>query len=215
MLMVAHCVDVHCRNSSLVAIESTSLGGEPSIAVGSDGLPAVAHYKAAGFVGLRFLHCSNMACLGGTIVTLDGGTFDLVGQSPALAIGSDGYPIITHYVWSNDRQDLMATHCLDVLCSADTNRTIDSEGSVGSWSSIVAVPDGHPIVAYYDSTRGALKAYFCMTHACNRSGNTGTVIDSGSVGRFPSITLGSDGVPVVTYRDYGHGSLKIVFLTRP
>ena len=135
-----------------------------------------------------------------------------MGHALSLAIGSDGLPITTHHKWHPSQLDLIATHCLDALCSAATNRTIDDVGDVGSQSDIAARPNGHPIVAYYDSTNKALKIYACETAACNKVGNVGFIIDQGSVGKYPSIAIGVDDVAVVTYRDFGNGDLKIVFV---
>jgi len=210
-VMFARCFNSKCSQVSLNPIKVANLGSQPDVALGADGLPAIAYYNLATY-GLRFVHCLDASCVTGTIRDLDGGTFESVGQSPALAIGADGLPMITHYVWGGPA-DLMGTHCLDTICSAATNRTIDSNGIVGGDSAIAVGSDGNPIVAYLDSTNGALKAYDCRVPACNHVSDAGVTVDSGMVGRHPSIAVGTDGVPVVTYQDYGSGSLKIAFLT--
>ena len=49
----------------------------------------------------------------------------------------------------------------------------------------------------------------CGNATCN-AGNTLTTVDSaGSVGTFTSITIGADGLPVISYSDATNGDLKV------
>lgn len=46
--------------------------------------------------------------------------------------------------------------------------------------------------------------------------NTITTVDSdGSMGRYNSITIGMDGLPVISYFDYTNGDLKVVKWANP
>jgi hypothetical protein len=80
---------------------------------------------------------------------------------------------------------------------------------VGQYNSITIGTDGLPVISYYDYTNGYLKVAHCGNVACS-SGNTITSVDTvGDVGRFTSITIGTDGLPVISYYDNENHDLKV------
>ena len=143
-----------------------------------------------------------------TITTVDSGRF--VGENPSIAIGADGFPVISYYDSTNG--DLIMAHCGDVTCTSNNTLTIvDSVGFVGENPSIaIGVDDGLPVISYYDSTNGDLKVAHCGKPDCS-SGNTLTTVDStGSVGENSSIAIGADKLPVISYYDFTNGNLKVI-----
>ena len=56
---------------------------------------------------------------------------------------------------------------------------------------------GYPAATYFRLRAGPL-------------GNTSTGVDSGSVGQYGSVTIGSDGLPIVSYYDQGNQRLKVL-----
>ncbi|MBI5664777.1 MAG: hypothetical protein HZC49_06790 [Nitrospirae bacterium] len=88
--------------------------------------------------------------------------------------------------------------------------TVDSAGIVGRYSSITIGTDGLPVISYYDGSNGDLKTAKCGNSSCS-SGNTISTLDSGgTVGSDSSITIGTDGLPVISYSDETNDDLKVV-----
>lgn len=85
----------------------------------------------------------------------------------------------------------------------------DSAAGVGTYSSLTIGADGLPVISYFDSTNGDLKVTKCGNAACS-AGNTITPVDtSGFVGQHTSMTIGADGLPVISYYDMTNGDLKV------
>lgn len=156
---------------------------------------------------------SPSSCVPGAsaITTLD--ATGNVGQDTSVTIGADGLPIISYLDVSN--QDLKVAHCDDPLCTTATIRTVDSNDEVGGYSSIAIGVDGLPIISYRDGTsrcpggfpsncgiRGQLKVAHCNDLTCGSATIT-TLVTSSTLAwvapEFTVITIGSDGVPAVTY----------------
>ena len=105
-------------------------------------------------------------------------------------------------------------HCTTTACtSTDTPQTLDSAGGVGWYPSITIGTDGMPIIAYYDATNGDLKVVHCTTTACTSTDTPQTLDTTDNVGRYPSITIGTDGMPIIAYRNVTNGGLKVVHCT--
>lgn len=92
---------------------------------------------------------------------------------------------------------------------ANTITTIDNPANaVGQATSVAIGSDGLPIISYHDVTDGALKVAKCLTSTCTSA--MIRTLDNGAavVGRFTSIAIGSDGMPVIAYQ--GGSKLKVV-----
>ena len=188
---------------SLSPVYPSSLSGDyNSITIGIDGLPIIStHYAQT----LKVVHCGNAMCTSeNTLNTVDSTLF--VGQYSSITIGADGLPVISHYAYSDS--DLKVAHCGDAACSTgNTTTTVDSGGDVGQYTSITIGTDGLPVISYYDSTNRSLKIAHCGDATCS-TGNTLTTVDStGNAGQFTSISIGGDGLPVISY--YGSNALKV------
>ena len=124
-----------------------------------------------------------------------------------MAIGTDGYPVISY--WDGTNNDLKVAHCTDLACtSVPELTTVDSAARVGFFSSLAIGNDGFPVISYSDETGdGALKAAHCTDLAC-----TGTVditsVDIAGFAFFPSLAVGIDGFPVISYFDDNNSDLK-------
>ena len=101
-------------------------------------------------------------------------------------------------------------HCSTLTCSSvDTPQTVDGSSNVGSYSSITIGADGLPIVSYFDAANAYLKVVHCITLTCSSVDTPQTVDGSSNVGQYSSITIGADGLPILSYLDGGNGNLKV------
>jgi hypothetical protein len=141
-----------------------------------------------------------------TSVAVD--TTNDVGRYPFIAIGTDGFPVISEY--DNTNGHLRVAKCGNLTCSAGNTLTqIDGSTNVGRYDSIVVAPDGLPIIAYSDQA-GATKTIKCGNSACS-SGNTITTLEvyGGAGNSNTSIAIGANGLPIVAGYDVFNGDLRI------
>jgi predicted regulator of Ras-like GTPase activity (Roadblock/LC7/MglB family) len=204
-LKVAHCLDVGCSSSTTTTVDNAgNVGRYTAIAIGTDGFPVISYYDDSPNRDLKVAHCLDPGCSSSTTTTVDGGA-GITGQYTSIAIGSDGFPVISYYAGSPDNH-LRVAHCLDVACSGSETRNVDNNGQ---YTSIAIGPDGYPVVSYRDSLAADLKVADCQSFDCG--GAPGVAVDvAGNVGVGSSIAIGSDGRPVVSYYDSDRQSLRIV-----
>jgi hypothetical protein len=96
-----------------------------------------------------------------------------------------------------------------VACSSATISTVDGTGIEGEYSAITLGIDGLGVISYYDGGGATqdLKVAHCANVACTASSFV-TVDSAGTVGWSTSITIGSDGLPFVSYRDVSGDRVK-------
>ena len=211
-LKVAKCNDPACAggDETLSTVDDAGdVGLTTSVAIGADGLPVIAYYDATNG-DLKVAKCNDLACAGEdeTISTVD--SAGDVGLSTSIAIGADGLPVISYFDATNS--DLKVAKCNDAACTGgdETLSTVDDAGLVGFLSSIALGSDGLPVIAYPDETNFDLKVAKCNDAACAGGDETLSSVDSvGLVGFSPSIALGADGLPVISYADRTTSDLKV------
>lgn len=99
--------------------------------------------------------------------------------------------------------ELSAGACAPSAPTAWHLATVDMSARVGYWNSIAVDDAGHPHIAYWDGTNGALK----YAHFSGLAWETETV-DEGDVGWFASLALDSMGRPHIAYQDHRNRHLK-------
>jgi hypothetical protein len=213
-LKVVKCGNAHCSSGNKISkIDSVDVEGMfTSITIGIDGLPIISYYASTAR-DLKVAKCGDSSCSSGNLInTVDSTGF--VGEHTSIAIGADGLPIISYYDASN--RDLKVAKCGNIVCNfGNMITTIDSAGFVGEYASITIGYDGLPIISYYDASNRDFKLAKCGDSSCS-SGNTVTTLDSvGYVGKYTSITIGTNGLPVISYYDASNQNLKVARCGNP
>jgi preprotein translocase subunit Sec61beta len=132
-----------------------------------------------------------------------------VGEHSSITLGADGLGLVSYYDYDNG--DLKVLHCGNLFCTSNNTATsLDTTGDVGLDTSITIGADGLGLISYYDHDNGDLKVLHCGDLSCT-SGNTITSVDkTGDVGEYTSITIGVDGLGLVSYYDNTNGHLKVL-----
>ena len=144
-----------------------------------------------------------------SIATVDNPA-NILFDATSIAIGTDGRPVISYADTTGGT--LKVATCGNPACtSVAAVTTVDDPANlVGRSSSIAIGTDGRPVISYEDSTAHTLLVAKCANAACTGAA-TITLVDSltNSIGIDPSIAIGTDGRPVISYRDPALGLLKV------
>jgi hypothetical protein len=175
----------------------TGAAGQPG-GQGPQGLPGSATLRAGpGVAGLA---------------TLDSGAA-IVGSYTSATIGADGLGLISYY--DSTSHDLKVAHCNNPACASASASPLDSAGDVGLYTSVTIGADGLGLISYHDATNGVLKVAHCADLACTSANPPPSTLDGGPpfvgpfVGRFTSVTIGTDGLGLISYYDVTNGDLKV------
>jgi hypothetical protein len=121
-----------------------------------------------------------------------------------MTIGTDGLALISYYY-----NGLNVAHCDNLACTSATHSTLTSLG--GAFSSTTVGPDGMGIISHYDFS-GDLVVSHCSDLPCSEA--TSIVLDSpgdsGLNSGGTSITIGVDGLPLISYSDQTNFNPKVL-----
>ncbi len=211
-LKVAHCDDLTCSNATITTLDnSADVGQYSSIAIGTDGFGLISYHNAT-YYNLKVAHCDNQSCNSAMITTLD--YSNDAGFYTAIAIGTDGFGLIG-YLYDDDDNHLKVAHCNNLTCSNATFTTLDI-GESGLYTAITIGTDGLGLISYWDALLPGLKVAHCDNPTCTTATSTTVDMDSNSnVGRFPSITIGSDDLVLISYSDWYNENLKVAHEVKP
>ncbi len=217
VLKVVHCDDPNCAGGgeSNVTVDSAGdVGWFTSVVLDAAGNPVVSSYDA-GNGDLKVVHCDDPNCAGGneSIVTVD--SAGDVGGDTSRVLDAAGNPIVSYRDLTNG--DLKVVHCDDPNCAGGNESlvTVDSDGFVGGFTSLVLDGAGNPVVSYYDADNGDLKVVHCDDANCAGGNERIVTVDSaGNVGSYTSVVLDAAGNPVVSYWDSDNGDLKVAHCDR-
>ncbi len=203
-LKVAHCENVNCSSSTITTVSDDGRL-YTAIIIGADGLPVIV-YDRFSSNGVMVVKCGNTACSSGNTTSV----IEAVSiRLPSISIGADGLPVLAYNEVSG--ADLKAVKCGNTACSSgNTITTIDNDSIVSfSPTTIVVPPDGLPVIAYHKySSAFDLKVAKCTLADCSTS--TTEILDTpNNVGLYSSLTIGIDGLPIVSYYDDSNDNLMI------
>jgi hypothetical protein len=211
-LKVAKCQTAACNGAvtiTQVDNPANTVGQYASIAIGTDGLPVISYFdQTAGT--LKVAKCGNAACNAGNTLTTVDDPVNVVGDHSSIAVPADGRPVIAYRDVTGG--DLRIMKCGNAACtSGNVTNVIDNAFFVGQFTSIAIGADGLPVVSYYHDI-GRLKVAKCRDAACTPATNVVSIVDSPlntSVGRYTSLAVPADGLPIISYHDLSNGALKI------
>jgi len=134
------------------------------------------------------------------------------GQYSSITVGADGLPIISyHSFWDSGDKCLKVAKCVDAACTTASISKLDhsASGLIGQYSSIAIGTDNLPIISYYDAVNGDLKVAKCGNPECSSASYTTLDGADADVGKYTSLAIGTDGLPVISYYDVTNGGLKV------
>jgi hypothetical protein len=221
-LRVAHCLDPTCTAITTTDVDTVGdVGMFSSIKIGSDGLPLITYVstRSVSFAftqDLKVAHCNDIACTSATITTLDSAA--RVDDISPLTIGGDGLGLIAYQdTTSSASTKINVAHCANVACTSATFTTIATvmpdNGSSGGYSTlgIATGSNGLGVISYYDGGQNEMLKVAACTNA-NCSTKVTTIVDRSvdpvnrMLGGWASLTIGSDGLPLIGYNAYRAGS---------
>ncbi|NQW18162.1 MAG: collagen-like protein [Chloroflexi bacterium] len=213
-LKVATCGNISCTdaNSIVIADDSGAVNSDTSIWIGADGLPVVS-YRDFLDSFLKVMHCGDASCsASNTFQWIQNDDAD--GFYSSLAIGVDGFPVISFQ--GTGGTELVVVHCSSVNCQVrDVIVKVDTAGVPGFDSSIAIGGDGMPVIAYREGSGGGLRFLRCGNIQCSSGNQIATLDDGAKVGFDISITIGADGLPIISYHDQELFDLKFIHCGNP
>ena len=206
-LKVAHCNDVACSSATTSTVDSgTGVGTYTSITIGADGLGLISYYDSAN-THLKVAHCKDVACSSATTSTVDSTTG--VGTYTSITIGADGLGLVSYRAGGGTNAHLKVAHCSDAVCTSAATSTVASTGGVGEYTSITISGDGLGLISYFDVTNRHLKVAHCSNALCSGTATITTLDSTSGVGEYTSVTIGADGLGLISYYDDEHYHLKV------
>ncbi|MCB0080703.1 MAG: hypothetical protein KDE47_07235, partial [Caldilineaceae bacterium] len=211
-LKLLRCNDHRCsgNDESIQIVDSLdNVGWHSSLGLDAADNPVISYVDRSN-LALKLVHCNDHSCSGNdeSIQTLDRAGF--VGEFASLRLDRAGYPVISYADTTNG--DLKLIHCNDPNCSGDDEsiQRIDSEGTVGAYSSLQLDANGYPVISYFDQTNFDLKLAHCNDVNCAGNDESIQTVDStDEVGAFTSLILDQAGHPVISFYDTTNSALKL------
>jgi len=163
--------------------------------------------------GLQLKYISSTYSSNGAIntrspVTLDGATNVI--SFNAMAIGSDGNPVITYY--DSNTGDLKIGFCSNRFCSPNgfTSKTLyTASGNPARWPAISINSQGNPVVAFGNGASvKELDIITCLDKRCVNTQTEYVGTNTLTSLRGTSLMMGANGFPQVAYITQDNAGLK-------
>ncbi len=198
-LVIAHCTDLACSATTTTPIHPAA--GDPSIAIGSDGL-ALFTYDLVGGGGtsavLHIAHCNDIPCSSFTTITPDPPGY--VPYPSPVTIGADGLALVAYGDWNAGTENV--ARCADFACSSAPVHPIRASVDDPTAAATTGI-DGLGFIVYGESAAGfTLVAARCTDAACSTA-TFNPINTGGTVGDQHSVAIGADGLPLVAFTRNG------------
>ena len=189
-LKLATCLDQGCEQANHATLADLLSGARPidghpparSVAVTPAGRVVVAYQDGP---DIMIASCDDAACTGTAVTRF------AAGRSPSLTIGPSGLPVVAFEA----RFEVVVASCDDVACS---NAAISSLGR-GRFPALLIGPGDSLLIAY--AGEGDILTVATCDLPCSAVSSQ-NVLDS-RVDAVPSVALGTDGLPVISYVSAG------------
>ncbi len=216
---------VHYNGASFVTEvvdDSGDAGWYPSLALDASGEPHITYYDAKD----RDLKYAYKTQQGWVINTVDDLNIGGYGEYSSLKLDVAGNPhfcYITHVLNDELRYGFVTTQGF-VLQTVDSGQSIlptTGTGNIDMTTSLQLLPNGSPVISYYDASNGILKMaqYDSATQTWNDQvvadgselPSPGNLPPSRDVGMYNSLVLDGDNNPHISYYDADYGTLRYAY----
>jgi hypothetical protein len=207
-LKVAHCNDIVCSSATTATLDSTGdVGHDTSITIGADGLGLISYLAQLNNSDLRVAHCADLTCSHASPAPATLDRVGMTGWSTSITIGADFLGLISYFTFDG----LKAAHCADVACSTTSGPPAIIDGPAGGGNASITIgADGLGLISYFDNKERDLKVAHCADLTCSTTSSPPATLDSvGQVGFNTSITIGADGLGLISYFDDTNDYLKV------
>lgn len=136
-------------------------------------------------------HCDTIDCSQATQANVDaeaGG-----GLSTSIAIGSDGFPVISNV--SLTRDGVRLVRCHDLVCASSSGFDLPESSSLGG-TAVAVDAEGRPVASYHGVDGLWLAA--CEDETCNAI-RTYQVDDHAEAGIISTVAVHDAGLPMIVY----------------
>jgi hypothetical protein len=183
------------------ATSQVAAGFMPSITIGIDGFPVLAHQvrshsgESITASELQLVACDDAACVGGNEheVVVRSGAGGNIGWNPKVTMTPGGTSLIAHV----DGSTLLITECRNAACFALNTATIASDAISTTGSIDLHLGSvGQPIVSY-TSTADDLHLAVCHPSGCSTSAVTTTLETDDIDGIAPRFVVDDIGRPII------------------
>jgi hypothetical protein len=220
------CTDPDCAFASIRTIDDDVAGDAGrfnDVVIGADGSPVFSYYDATR-QALKAAWCASPDCVtGGVLVqVLDEPAGADAGKFTSIAIGADGFPLISYQ--DVTQQSLRLIECRDLSCdpAQAVRRLLDNplplNAQAGAYTSLVVPADGRPVVSYLrvGSSRSALTVARCVDSRCSIAPQITHPDPGGTLsGIATSMTIVNSGLPLISHYDLDNQQLKVVRCDTP
>ncbi len=197
-LGVAHCNDLACTSADIYTLDETGEAGQyTAITIGSNGLGVISYYDQLN-MDLKVANCIDVNCSGADVYTLypdnDSGKYS------SIAVNARGEVLIAF----ESGIDLLVASCYSPCMGASISST--STFTIGT--SITIGEDGLGLIVN-DAGGYHVEVIHCEDYSCSTSVINTIATNFTPEYFYPSITIGPDGLGMISYSDTYTDSLIV------